>query len=271
MLFPVKTGDNIAKYFGLDYVRKMSMLDGMIDTAHPQNCPFDKAVVKVSGSGATKTIEASFYKGVEGRDDTANDKRLFASYGEIAKSDTYSRVKLNDIIEEIVACLRADLRMSYRQIIVSKSENDPTLYTNFKHISTVVLGIIMAFNEIEYKNPINLSIDRVLNDYLLSISVDTNTFKFGEGLHDVCELYPQVAMRLSYISSLCDDKGIEYSYHVKPSSVGATFVINNMVNDTGKFSFFPFGEGERDFASYIIGLFAYESLSDTEEGEEEGE
>ena len=274
-LAPIKLGDNISKYLGLDYVRKLSMMECGIDSVIPQRCNFQKAVVKVCGAGATKTIEVSFFRAEsDNEEDRISDKKLFSSYAEIIGSDITGAIKLNDMVETIVGCLKEELRFAYRRFDLVKCENDSTLYANFKRLSSIIVGTIILLNELEYKNPIKISIDKILDKFVLNLSVNSNTFKSGEGLHDMAELFPRVAMRLSYIAYLCENEDVSYNFTVKPNSISASFEISEMVNNTGIFRFVPFADGERAFVSYIASLFAYSSYveqSDEEFSTEEGE
>lgn len=274
-LNPVKLGANISKYLGLDYVRKLSMMECGIDSVVPARCNFQKAVVKICGSGATKTVELSFFHtDSENEENRINDKRLFASYSEIIASEIAGAVKLNDIVESIVSSLKTDLRFAYRHFELIKYENDTTLYANTKRLSSIIIGTIILLNELEYKNPIKISIDKILDTFVLNMSVNSNTFKSGEGLHDMAELFPRVAMRLSYIAFLCENEEVSYNFCVKPNSISASFEISDMVNDTGIFKYAPFAIGEREFVSYIASLFAYNSYveqNDEDFSTEEGE
>ncbi len=259
----VKIGDNITKFLELDYVRKLTMLDNRIDTVKPKNCKYGRVVVKVLGTGATKTIELYFYDKEENKNEAiAHDKRLFASYSEVIGNDVKGNIKLNDMISKIVESIKADLRFAYRKFELESPDNNPELYVNYFHISAIAAGTVVAFNEIEYKNPIKISVEKAFEDYVFTISVSTTTFNEATGLHEVTELYPQIAMRLLYIAFLCDNDGIQYDFFVKPNHICASFVISEMINKTGKFSHCVFGADQKAFIAYILSLFAYDEPID---------
>lgn len=266
-LYPVKSGDSISKYVDLDYIKKISLFDKRIDVIVPKNCKFEKAVVKVIGTGVTKTVEVCFMNGnADDATDLMEDKKLFATYAEVIGSDVSGAVKLNDFAHKIVDCMHADLRFAYRKFNINEAEGDPELYANFNHLSAIAVGVIIALNEIEYRNPIEISIEEMLGEYVMKISVPSNTFTEAEGLHEISELYPRIAMRLMYITSLCDNDEIKYSFSVRPNKITSSFVVTELINKTGKFSFSTFGSDQMAFISYIINIF---SPSDKgEEGQE---
>ena len=256
-----KVGDNITKFLELDYVRKLTMFDNRIETTKPKNCKFGRVVVMVFGTGATKTIELYFYDREENKNENeamAKDKKLFASYTEIISNDVKGNIKLNDMINEIVSSIKADLRFAYRKFEVASPENNPELYVNFSHISAVAAGTVAMLNEIEYKNPIKISVEKVFDDYVFTVSVPTPTFNEATGLHEVSELYPQIAMRLLYIAFLCDNDSIQYDFFVKPNRICASFIISEMINKTGKFSHCVFGADQKAFIAYVLSLFTYD-------------
>ena len=268
-LKPVKIGDNITKFLELDYVRKLTMLDNRIDTAKPKNCKFGRVVVKSFGTGATKTIELYFYdeKKIQSKS-LANDKKLFVSYTEVISNNVKGNIKLDDMLKEIVGCITSDLRFAYRKFEIDTYGNNPELYVNFSHIFAIAAGTVVSLNEIEYKNPIKISVEKVFDDYVLSISVPSATFKEAAGLHEVSELYPQIAMRLLYISFLCENDGIQYDVYVRPNCICAEFVISEMINNTGKFSHAMFGADQKAFASYILSLLAYDEETENDSEQE---
>lgn len=269
-LKPLRVGKNISSILELDYVRKISMLDNRIDVTSPKDDRYNKAVVKVMGAGATKTIEITLlnYTNIS-ESDEINDKKLLSTYSEIVENNIKSAIKLNNFIESTVDCLKSDLRFAYRNFEIVKNSYDQELYTYFSHLSTIAVGTVVILNEIEYRKPIKISVDNVFGEYVLNISVEAVTFQESEGLYNFCELFPKLSMRSTYVASLCDNDGIKYRFSVKPSNINISFVITEMINETGKFSCTPFGLEEGSFVAYILGLFSYKNVSDTTEEEQE--
>ena len=266
-LYPIKVGDSVSKFVELDHIKKLSVFSGKIDVVVPKTSKYEKLIIKSVGTGATRTIELYF---VHSEKDDINeierDKRFFSTYREVSSIEMNQSVKLNDFTRQIVDNLHADLRFAYRKFNIVKTEENENMYANYARLSAIVVGFIVALNEIEYRNPIELSIERVMNEYSLNISVATNTFKNAEGLHDIAELYPRIAMRLLYIASLCDDDGIRYKFRVKPNSVSGNFIISEAVNKTGKFSCAS-GFSQSAFISYILDIFSKASSNDTSKEE----
>ncbi len=266
-LYPLKVGDSVSKYVDLDYIKKISLFDKRMDVLVPKNCKFKKVVVKTIGVGLTKTIELSFmhYEG-EGSTDIMDDKRLFATYAEVIGGEVVGSVKLENFVHMMVDCMKADLRFAYRRFEIEEAEDSSDLYTNFYHLCALAVGTTIMLNEIECRNPIEISVNEMMGEHILKISVRKNTFSEAEGLHEFTELFPHVAMRLMYIASLCDNDGIRYKFSVRPNRITTSFVISNMINSTGKFSYSSFGADPKAYVAYFINMF---SPNDTKVEEQE--
>ena len=268
--YPIKTGDSVSKFIDLDYVRKISIFDKKIDVVVPKTSKYEKLVVKMAGSGATKTIELYFaHSEKDSACELEKDKRLFSTYGEIVNAQANESAKLNDFLSRIVKYMHSDLRFAYRKFEIIEADNNSDMYANYAHLSALAVGTIVALNEIEYRNPIQLSLQNIFGEYALSFSVNVNTFVSAEGLRDFAELYPQIAMRLVYLTSLCDDDGIRYKFVVKPNRVEIKFVITNLVNKTGRFGYATFGVEPSAFVSYLMDIFSPYEINDTLEETQE--
>lgn len=256
----IKVGDDISKIIDIDYVRKVTMLENWMDIVVPKISQFNRAVIKVSGKSVSKLLEVYLINDESlTEDDLLNDKRLFATYHEIIGTNITRKIKLNDFLELIAACIKEDMRFSYRKIHVNKTEENPELYINFAHLSTIVTGVIIAINEIDYRNPIELSLENLFGEYVLHISVEANTFYEAQSIAELSELYPKIAMRLVYITSLCKSDDIEYKIFLKNKKVTASFIVSDMINETGRFSFYPFTTEDKSIVAYVFSLFAYAS------------
>lgn len=256
-LYPIKAGDSVSKYVDLDYIKKISLFDKRMDVIVPKNCSFKKVVVKTVGVGLTKTVELSFmhFEG-EGITDIVDDKRLFATFSEVIGKEIVDLVELNSFIHLMVDCMKADLRFAYRKFEIEEAVESFGLYTNFYHLCAIAVGTTIMLNEIECRNPIEISIIEIMGEYVLKISVRKNTFCEAEGIHEFAELFPNVAMRLMYIASLCDSDEIKYKFSVRPNRIITSFVISNMINTTGKFSYSSFGSDPKAYLSYFIDMYA---------------
>ena len=265
-LYPIKIGNSISKYVDLNYIRKLSVFDNRIDVVVPTGCKFEKVVVKIVGTGATKTVELCFFHSTGvGDDEITEDKKLFSAYAEIIGKGVTGSVKLNDLVLKVIDAMQEDLRFAYRKFEFEKSEVETDLYVNFNHLSTLIVGMIIALNEIEYRNPIKISVDKILGDFVFSISVSTNTFQNTRGLHEFMELYPKIAMRLMFLTSLCDADGIDYDFLIRPNEIKTSFVITEMINKTGKFSASSFVQDQKAFVSYVMDIFMPNTLKAEQE------
>lgn len=254
LLYPIKVGDSVTKYVDLDYIKKISLLENRVDVVVPKNCNFERLVVKSVGTGITKTVELTFLHAENDVADINDDKRLFATYSEVIGANVVGNVMLKQFVESIVECIHADFRFAYRKFGAEKAEEGAVLYTNFSHLCAIAVSAIITLNEIEYRNPIEISVKEVLGEFVLEMSVRKNTFAEAKGLYELTELFPRVAMRLMYVTALCDNDGISYDFCVKPNRVSATFVISNMINETGRFAYSFLGSEQNAYISHIIDL-----------------
>ena len=269
-LYPIKVGDSVSKFVDLDYIRKISIFENKIDIVSPRNTKYEKLVIRTVGSGMTKTIELYFANSEkDGLDELEKEKRFFSTYGEIVSVEANESVELNNFITRVVDYMHSDLRFAYRKFNIVDTENKECLFANYAHLSVIAVGTIIALNEIEYRNPMELSIENINSEYSLNISVPTNTFVNAEGLSDLAELYPRIAMRLIYLTSLCEDNDIKYKFTVKPNRVTANYIITEHLNKTGKFGYATFGMDQLAFVSYIMDIFSPDDTNDTSKEEQE--
>jgi len=265
-LYPIKAGDSVSKYVDLDYIKKISLLDKRMDVVVPKNCKYQKLVVKTVGMGLSKTVELSFvHTDPEFTTDILDDKRLFATYSEVIGTEIMGKVRLEELVKLIVNCMHADLRFAYRKFEIEETQSASDLYTNFSHLCALAVETIIMLNEIECRNPIEISVREQMGEYVLKISMRKNTFVEAEGLYELTELFPKAAMRLMYVASLCDNDGIKYSFSVKPNKITASFIISEMINETGKFSFSTFGADEMAYVSYLINIFSSNGIAEEEQ------
>lgn len=250
-------GDSISRVIDIDYVNKMTLYNTRLDVLVPKNCNFEKAVVKILGTGITKTVEISFFnsEGYE-EQEQINDRKIFATFSEVVGKEVVGRVRLGDFASQIVTCLKNDLRFAYRKFEILNYCDSEELYANFAHLSVITVATVIALNEIEYKKPIKIEVDRIDGKFILDISVSANTFIDKEGMYALCQTYPHIAMRLMYITSLCDCDGISYEMKIKPNAVSIRYVINEMINSTGKFSAAVFSSSLLDITAYILDVFS---------------
>ncbi|MBO4983264.1 MAG: hypothetical protein J6D23_04335 [Clostridia bacterium] len=265
-MFPANIGDSILKFLSPDLIRKASIL-GRMNITSPENCKYERAIVKVVGQGVTKTLEVSFFHA--NADNIEKDIKLFSSYDEIVARESVEPVELNDLVTEIVDYIKKDLRFSYKNFEIIITESESRLYADFDKLCAIVIGTITVYNEIDYRADITISIIKEDNDYILSVSLHKIMFEAINGPHELSMLNPHVATRIEYLNSLCQESKIEYKLSSKPDGIYAEFVITNSVNDTGKFAQKSTIVSKDAFISYIMSLFIYEDINDTTEEEQE--
>ena len=263
----LRIGDNVSKVIDLDYVRKITMFQNKIDITLTNITEFDKAVVKINGSGVTRLMEICLYRTETiGKEVLLNEKRLFAIYTDIMSSLNMKSVKLKDFINEVVNSLKEDLRFSYRSFEIEGIDDAEEILINVERLSVLVVGTIVFLNEIEYRNPICISLNKLGDRYIMNLNVKSNTFKKAYGLQEISELYPRLAVRLSYITMICDDCGIEYSLDIVPDEIKTSFEITGAIDTTGTLRYNPFESTVKSFVAYISSLFMYDGFNDTEGG-----
>lgn len=266
----LKVGDNVSKLIDLNYVRKTTMFENTIDVALTSMGELKKAVVKVNMTGATRLLEISLYKGGGTEEaELLNDKRLFSSYSGIISKNDYKALNLSDFVSEIITAMKDDLRFSYRSFELECFDESIELSLRPDHISTLIVGIIVSLNEIEYRSPIKISIKKFNGGCILSISTKSSTFKSANGIYEISELYPNLAMRLAYLASVCENDGLEYKMSVSPSEIKASIELSSVVKDNSVFRYAPYETELKDFVSYVTSLFSYEGFSGTKAEEQE--
>lgn len=258
-LYPISVGDSVSKYVDIDYIKKLSILDNRLDVVVPLSGKYKRLAILTVGSGLSKTVELSFFNKEDVReDDLLEEKRLFATFSEMIGNEIVGEVKLEEFIQLVVDCMHADLRFAYRKFELSSGAVSSSMYANFSHLCTLAVAAIILLNEMEYRNPIKLSVSKILTNHVLKISIPKYTFSSASGICEISELFPNVAMRLVYIASFCDKIGIKYNFSVDVNEISTTFIITEMVNKTGKFSYSRFGANEKAFVSYVINALSSE-------------
>lgn len=270
-LTTVHMGNSISRIIDCDYINKMSLFNRRIDVVVPKNCNFEKAVVRILGTGVTKTVEIRLFNSdTYEESEQLDDKRIFASFSDVIGKEVFGTVKLTDFASKLVECLKNDLRFAYRKFEVECGNDCDELYANFAHLSVLAVATVIVLNEVDYRSPIKIRVNKILNSYILDMSVKSNTFIDKEGVYAMCQTYPNIAMRLMYIASLCESDDISYEMKIKPNGVNIRYVINEMVNDTGRFSAPTFATSIMDIFAYALDIFAGEPKPiDTSEAEQE--
>ena len=264
--YPLKTGDTIFSLIRYDSIKKVSMFS-KIDIVALENCNYERAVVKSSGQGITKTLEITFFHSTS--NDFKKDEKLYSGYGDVISSKERCETNLNELLEQIVAYMKKDLRFSYKQFEIIKSEKSPVLYANLLQMCMLVVGIISVFNEIDYKAPIKIGIEKQENDYIVSLTLSKITIEKITSLQKLIVLYPFVASRLEFLSSLCKDSNTKYRFSSKPDGIKAELEITNIIDEAGRFAQSFGNVSFEDIVAYAMSIFSYDDVSDTKEEEQE--
>ena len=261
-LYPISVGDSVSKYVDIDYIKKLSILDNRLDVVVPLSGKYKRLAILTVGTGLSKTVELSFFNKENVREeDLLEEKRLFATFGEMIGNEIVGMVKLEEFVQLVIECMHGDLRFAYRRFEPCSGTVSSAMYANFSHLSTLAVAVIILLNEMEYRNPIKISVSEILKKHVLKISIPKYTFTSASGICEISELFPNVAMRMVYVASFCDKVGIKYDFSVESNEVSATFVITEMVNKTGKFSYSRFGSDEKAYISYVIDALASEIVA----------
>ena len=257
----LRKGTSVSQYIDLDYLRKLSMLGNRMDTVEIKSHSFNCAILRVAGTGATRTVQVYFMK-TQGdtQEDFINNKMLLASYGDVVNSGKYGVIRLAELMPKIAEVLRNDLRFAYRKVEIAEYGIDGELYVNFAHLATIVTGTIAVLNEIEYRNPISICIENMMGEYVLTVSVDVTTLKEGNGLLGFVELYPKSAMRLMYITGICENDKIGYKLSIKPNGIKASYIITEAVTKSKETGLSALTLDESAFIKRILELFTSDGI-----------
>ena len=270
----IDVGDSIAPFIGSNRISKMALLNKRIEMVAPENCDFECAAIKILGHGVNKSAEITFFKIEEyDSEDFYEDTRLFASFGETLSKRINGRVRAEDFVAQIIEAVQNDLRFAYRRFEVSNFvEEDNGLYTNLAQLSVIVTATIVTLNELNCRRPIKIITSKIDESYIFDISISDNIFFEGNGFDALEAAYPHIAMKLVYVSSLCEMVGICSEVTVKPNSVKVRYIVEGTSGvEEGALSA-PINVADiMDVALYTMELFAGDTAQFSEEIEEEQE
>lgn len=265
LLLGISVGDNIDSYLAEEYINR-----GGVQIIKTKNLKLNTAVLQTVGEGVGKTIEMQLWNvGKVCPENRACDKKLFDSFSEIAGKAVYAVVNLNTLVHSIVDCIKTDLRYSYRRIEIDETEEEPWVKINVAQVSTALIGIISILNEIEYRNVINVSVERMLDRFVLNFSVAFNAFCSASGALALAELNPRAAMRIAYVTAICSKSDINCDFDIKPNKVSAQLSFTSVTVEGDKLSASIYEGTEKSYVSCALDLFNYYLFSDTEGEEQE--
>lgn len=259
-------GDNIRNYLMADYTKQK----GIIEIIKTKNLPYNTAIVQVSDDGALQTVQVQFWNISNSCPETEEcDKKLFNSFGEISNNTDCSIINLKSFISSIIDYIKSDLRYSYRRFEITEITDDIKISSRYIQLSALVVGIISILNEIEYKNPIKIESERAFGQCILRFSVTSNTFITANGAFALAEHNPRVAMRIAYVTAICDKNGIDCSFQALPNSINVTLCLEETEQSEELVRAAVFEMSEVDVLSYAMDLFNYYLFNDTEGEEQE--
>ena len=272
VLRSAKIGDNISKLktFDTEFVQKLTMYENKTEIVPSGVYGYKTAVVRVVGAGLSKLLEIRLYNDESINIENLNkDKKLFASYFNIANDDVIMKLDLNKYIEEVVRELKSDFRFEYRKIEITGTE-ELELSTYSEHLSALVIASIVILNEINYKNTIRIATERILDKVSLSLSVEADTASNCIGERAITELYPGITLRLAYLSTLCRDDDTQVDFRIENNEFKISFKFDDISSDKTNLRFTS-RLSIADFVSYVVSLFAYNDMITTGEEEQERE
>lgn len=261
-----RIGDNINDYLLENYTIRQDS----IEVIKTKNLPYNTAILQVVGQGLLRTIQMQLWNmGEVDQENELCDKRLLESYHLITSNTVCTSMDINSFVDSVIGNMKADIRYSYRKFEISKSEESVKINGNFLRLSAIVVGIISILNEIEYKNPIKIRVEQVLGECVLKFSVPSNTFVHAQGVLALAELSPRVAMRLAYVTALCDSDEFNYDVNIMPNEIYVSLVLRRTESQTGRIFASVFDTTEKNMVSYAMDLFNYNLFSDIEGEEQE--
>ncbi len=259
-------GDNISEYLLENY----TLRDGYVEIIKTKNLPYNTALVQIVGQGLLRTIQVQLWNvGKTCAENEQCDKKLFESYPRIVSSNVCGSVDLNSYIVSVVDNIKSDIRYAYRKVEIRKSGKTAEFQGNLVVLTTAITGIISILNEIEYRNPIEITVKNILDKHILDFSVNLNTFSRSRGVFSLAEQKPNVAMRLAYVTALCDKGNIDLDVNVMPSSICISLITTADGSKTDKICASIFGTTEKSLVSYAMDLFNYNLFTGTEGEEQE--
>lgn len=188
----------------------------------------------------------SFLENEEKQEKRENEERELLAYLESALVlDTKKKVELSAYFDSTLNFLLDDSRFAYRIFRLVSFENCQ-IFSNTDHLTIINLAILSLINDYEYKNPIDIIIEKGSEGFKISYQV-------------IVKKKPSNILEQSdkeiYISCLCNQDG--NSYNITMLEGKLTFELNLVeeIQNEAELSCEAFDVNDKELISKYLDLF----------------
>ncbi|MBQ8840580.1 MAG: hypothetical protein IJ004_04605 [Clostridia bacterium] len=151
-------------------------------------------------------VENDFLEAIK-EPDSEKDKRVMETLDGVLATKHTDSVNLEHYYHDVIKALLHDVRFAYRTFTLKARNGETTLISRgiMDIINAITLGII---NEIEFVNPISISVEENDVDCIAAYRVHTSIIDNLQA-QELLELYPRINVRYNYLECLCKEYGIK--------------------------------------------------------------
>lgn len=195
-----------------------------------------------------------------------NLDEVFSTIDEVLSLNVMKNINIKSYFDSTIKTLLEDLRFQYRIFRLIAFETGE-FYGFADRISIINLAILSIINDIEYRNPIDILIEKGDNSYKISyeVIVKEKTVLDWKG---ATELYPKVEGIASYIKCVCNQDGNVCQMSISERKLRIELVINAQPTIGASLACDPFGNNEKELISKYIDVF-FKPIENTDIEEEE--
>ena len=199
----------------------------------------------------TKTTKSEFTNGESMVLDEKND--VFSTIDTVLSLDTIKNIDIKSYFDSTIKVLLEDLRFHYRIFrLIAFEAGEFYGYTD--RISIINLAILSLINDIEYRNPIDITIEKGEGSYKISyeVMVKEKTITDWEKSK---ELFPSVANIESYIRCVCNQDENVCKVSITQRKLKVELIINAQPLVNASLACDPFGNEERELITKYLDVF----------------
>lgn len=258
----LKVGDNVNTILDIDSLVRSSSENNRFELVTPIIDKYKMALVKLHTEGVVNYVEIHLFESYDVSElEMLNDKSLISTYSEVVSTRDVMTIKLSNLLAGLVEEVKRDIRFAYRKIKINTfSDREIEAETSISRLCTLIIGSIAVLNEIEFKNTIELGVDKRNGQSYLKISVLTNALEDVNGVQEMERKYPGIMVRLEYIKHLCENDEIDFNINPSPTQLCIELGLPNGGRED-VLSFTPLAQNYLDSIRIALDMFIYDIIN----------
>ncbi|MBQ7353612.1 MAG: hypothetical protein IJW54_06410 [Clostridia bacterium] len=189
-----------------------------------------------------------------------DESELLSTLDSVLLLDTKKKIELSAYFDSTLNLLLDDSRFAYRIFRLVSFENN-YIFSNTDHLTIINLAILSLINDYEYKNPIDIIIEKGSEGFKISYEV-------------IVKKKPSNLIKQSdkeiYISCLCNQDGNSYNIAILENKLTLELNLIEEIQKEKELSCDTFGESEKELVSkYLDIFFKTKNTEEVEQVEEE--